>query len=273
MVCVRFPLRLAHLPLNRVHSIATARLLPPPGPFGPNCLPHTRLRPFEPGRSSPISTMSSRARSLVSDPTVSIRAQSLVSHFHQAPSSTIACLPPSTRSFRARSLISDPTVFIRAQPLVSCFHQALSSLATCLPLNHINSSATALVPPPPCSPEPNCSSPTQPCPFEHNCSSPASTRPFQVQLLASHPTVSIRVQLLVSYSLPGLFRPNRLSLTQPCPFEHSCSSPASTRPFQAQPLCLPLNCFNSSTIACLPPPPRRFKPGCSSPTPTMSIRV
>ena len=170
-------------------------------------------------------------------------------------------------------LVSDPTVSIQAQPLVSRFHQTPSSLAACLPLNCVNLSATACVPPPPCPPEPDHSSLTQPCPFERNCSSPTSTRPFQAQPLASHPTVSIRAQLLMSYPLPGLFGPDRPSLTQLHPFKCNRSSPASTRPFRAQPFCLPPNCVDLSAITRLPPPPCQSERNRLCSTPTVSIRA
>ena len=168
-------------------------------------------------------------------------------------------------------LVSDPTMSIQAQPLISRFHQTPSSPAACLPLNRVNSSVTACVPPPLHPPEPDRSSPTQPCPFEHNCSSPTSTRPFRAQPLASHPTVSIRAQTLMSYPLPGLFGPDCLSLTQLHPFECNRSSPTSTRPFQAWLFCLLPNCVDLSAIACLPPPPCQSEHNHLCPTPTVSI--
>ena len=128
-----------------------------------------------------------------------------------------------------------PTMSIRAQLLVSCLSQVPSSPATCLLPNCFNPSATACLLPPPGPFEPGYLSPTQPCLFEHNahlppppspfepdCLSPASTRPFQARLLVSHPTVSIQAQLLMSHPPPGPFEPNRLSLTQPCPFKCNC---------------------------------------------------
>ena len=90
----------------------------------------------------------------------------------------ILALSLLTTMMKTMLLISNPTVSIQAQPLISHFHQTPLSPATCLPLNRVNSSVTACVPPPPRPPEPDHSSPTQPCPFERNCLSPASTRPF-----------------------------------------------------------------------------------------------
>ena len=128
----------ARLRPNRVHSSTTARLPLPPDPFEPGRLPPTQPRQFECNCLCPTST---------------------------APS-------------RARSLFSNPTMSIRVQLLVSCIHQALSSAAACLPPNRVNPSATARSYPLPGLFRPDCPSPTQLHPFECNRSSPASTRPF-----------------------------------------------------------------------------------------------
>ncbi|KAF8421752.1 hypothetical protein L210DRAFT_3766069 [Boletus edulis BED1] len=154
--------------------------------------------------SHPTSTMSSRARMLISRPTVSIRAQPLISHLHQAffdpgrssPTQPYQfernCLcPTSTMSSRARMLISRPTVSIRAQPLVSHVHQAFSIPAARLPppplqaffdpgrsspSSTVSSRARSLIPTHPRPFERNRSSPTQPVyQFERNCSCPTST--------------------------------------------------------------------------------------------------
>ena len=115
-----------------------------------NCLRPNHVLLSATARVSP-SPNSFQARSPISDPTVSIQAQPLVSRFHQAR------LPPThpcpfernrsyltfTMSCRTRSLVSGPTVSIRAQPLVCHFHQALLSPAACLPPNRVNSSAIA----------------------------------------------------------------------------------------------------------------------------------
>ena len=105
--------------LGQVPSSLIACLPPPPGPFEPGYLSPTQPCLFEHNRSSPASTRPFQAWLLVSHPTVSIRAQLLVSHLHQALSSPATCLPP--------------TVSIQAQPLISCLSQVPSSPIARLP--------------------------------------------------------------------------------------------------------------------------------------------
>ena len=85
----------ARLRPNRVHSSTTARLLLPPDPFEPSRLPSTQPCQFERDCLCLTSTAPSRARSLFSNPTMSIRAQLLVFRIHQALLSAAACLPPN----------------------------------------------------------------------------------------------------------------------------------------------------------------------------------
>ena len=149
----------ARLPPPRINSSATACVPPPP------C-------PLEPDRSSPASTSSS---------------------------SPIAPLTPTT-AFRARPLFSHPTVSIQAQSPVSHLHHVLSSPTALLTPNRVNSSLIARVPPPPCPVEPDSSSPISTRPLlEPDRSSPAQTVSIQSPPLVSHLAVSIQAQLLVSH--------------------------------------------------------------------------
>ena len=95
--------------------------------------------------------------------------------------------PASTRPFRARPLVSHPTMSIRAQLLVSHLHHVLPSPIADLPPNRVHLSATVRVPPPPGPFELDRSSPTQPYQLEPHCSSPAATVSFRAQSLVLCP--------------------------------------------------------------------------------------
>ena len=73
---------------NRVHPIATTRLLPPPGHFEPNRSPHT--------------------------PTTSFRVRPLVIHLHCVFSSAIACFAPPSPQIEPERSSPTSTMSIRA---------------------------------------------------------------------------------------------------------------------------------------------------------------
>ena len=110
------------LPTNCVDSSATARVPLPLCPLEPNCL-------------SPTSTMS-------------LRARALISHLDHVYSSLNARLPSTPCSFKPEHSFLTPTMFLQAQVLISHLDHVYSSPNACLP------------PSPACSFEPRCSSST-----------------------------------------------------------------------------------------------------------------
>ena len=96
---------------NCVHPITTTRLLPPPGHFEPNRLPHT--------------------------PTTSFQVRPLVIHLHCVFLSAITCFAPPSPQIEPKHSSPTSTVSIQAQPLV-------------IHLQHVYSSPNAHFPPPPC---------------------------------------------------------------------------------------------------------------------------
>ena len=112
--------------LGQVPSSPIARLPPPPGPFEPGYLSPTQPCQSERNCSSPASTRPFRARLLVSHPTVSIRAQPLVSRLHQVPSSPIARLPPPPDPFEPGYL--SPTQPCQSERNCSCPTRSLCLL-------------------------------------------------------------------------------------------------------------------------------------------------
>ena len=168
------PSPIALLRPNHVHLSATARLPHPPGPFEPSRLPPTQPCQSERNRSCPtlyqafsgpiVRLRPNRIHSSVtthhphppgpfepgrftSHPTVSIRAQSLISCLHHVVSSPTTRLPPPPCQFKRNRSSPVSTMSFQARPLVSHPH-------------HVNLSATVRVPPPPCQFEPDCLCPT-----------------------------------------------------------------------------------------------------------------
>ena len=106
---------------------------------------------------------------------VSIRAQSLISHLDPGCSSSVTHLPPLPCPFKPERLSPTSTVSIRARTLVSNLDCVYSSSVARLRLDHLNSSANtstgARFLPPPCPFE--CTRSPTPCPH-HNPSRPPS---------------------------------------------------------------------------------------------------
>ena len=205
-------------------------------------------------RSSPIPSVSLRARALVIRPicvsssvfptlTMFFLPRALITHLDRVFLSWNACLPPLTVSFRARTLVSY--------------------------LNRVYSSPNARLPPRPCLFKPERSSP---CPSEPERSSPTSTVFLQTRALVSHshhdnsnPIACLTLQLRP-------FEPDRSSPTQPCQFKPNRACPTSTISSRARTLIFHLLCqFERNRSSPLPPCP--LEPNRSSPASTTSFRA
>ena len=125
---IQVPPLVSHL--HHVLSSLIAHLLPPPAPqaqspaslqphpFKPNHSSHAQPCQFKPNCLCPTSTMSSRARQLISHlHQAPPRAQSLVSHPNCVHSIATACLPLAV-SIQAQLLISHPTTLQSVMKLV-----------------------------------------------------------------------------------------------------------------------------------------------------------
>ena len=167
--------------------------------------------------------------------------------------------PPPLCPFELERSPSASTMSIRAQTLVSHFHRVHLSPNACLHLSlsahhhlhRVYSSANARFPPPSPQIEPECSSPTSvvsigaqtppppPCPFKLKRSPSASTMSIRVQTLVSHlhrlerlpsaSTMSIRAQMLVSHLHHVYSSLNTRHPSQPLPFERNRSFPVFYR--------------------------------------------
>ena len=222
--------------LHHVYSSANAHFLPP----SPQ---------IEPERLSPTSVVAIGARTTPPPPcpfelerspssTMSIRAQTLVSHFHRVHSSPNACLhlSSSARHHLHRVYSSANTHFPPPSPQIEPERSSPTSVV----------SIGAQTPPPP------------PCPFKLKCSPSASTMSIRAQTLVSHlhrlecspstSTMSIRAQTLVSH----LHRLER-------------SPSTSTRSIRAQTLVSHLHCVYSSPNARHPSQPLPFERNHSFP--------
>ena len=167
--------------------------------------------------------------------------------------------PPPPCPFELECSPSASTMSIRAQTLVSHFHHVHSSPNTCLHLSlsachhlhRVYSSANTRFPPPSPQIEPKRSSPTSVvsigaqtpppplCPFKLKRSPSASTMSIRAQTLISHlhrlkrspsaSTMSIRAQTLVSHLHRVYSSPNAHHPSQPLPFERNHSFPVFYR--------------------------------------------
>ena len=159
--------------------------------------------------------------------------------------------PPPPCPFELERLPSASTMSIRAQTLISHFHCVhLSpnahlhlSLSTHHHLHRVYSGTNTRFPPPSPQIKPECSSPISvvsigaqtppppPCPFKLKHSPSASTMSIRAQMLISHlhwlerlpsaSTMSIRAQMLVSHLHHVYSSPNARHPSQPLPFKHN----------------------------------------------------
>ena len=170
---------------HRVNSSWNAGLLPPPRQFEPDRSSATPSHQFERHRLCHTSTMSSRARSLIS--CLHQLLSTPIPRLHQALSSPAACLPINHVDLSTTAHVSPAPCLpepdrSRLPPPPSPFelerkHSFPASIASnrartlVSHLRRVHSSATARLLPPPGPFELGRLSPTQPCPLERNRSS------------------------------------------------------------------------------------------------------
>ena len=140
--------------------------------------------------------------------------------------------PPPPCPFKLERLPSASTMSIRAQTLISHFHHVHSSLNARLHLSssarhhlhRVYSSANARFPPPSPQIEPERSSPTSVVSIGAQMPPPPPC-PFKLKRSPSASTMSIRAQTLVSHLHRVYASPNARHPSQPHPFERNRSFP------------------------------------------------